>query len=247
MIRVIPVIDVKGGQVVRAVAGRREEYQPIQSVLTPNPTPLAVAKAFREQFGFTELYVADLDAIQGSEPDRHIANELQRSGFKLWLDAGVREPADAVSLQAMGVLRIILALETLPGLAALDQVLGVVPRERLAFSLDMKGGRLLADPSRWSSADAAELTAGVLERGIRRLIVLDLAYVGGDGPSAAVLRLCRSLKQSYPEVEIITGGGVQNVADLKSLEAHGVSAALMASALHDGRITREQLVSERLS
>ncbi len=247
MTRVIPVIDVKGGQVVRAVAGRREEYGPIWSALTPSCAPLAVAEAFREQFGFTELYVADLDAIQGREPDRDTAAELQRSGSSLWLDAGVRDLAGASALQALGVAHIILALETLPGLPALDQVLGAISCERLAFSLDMKGGRVLAEPGRWPSADAARLAAAVLDRGIGKLIVLDLAYVGGNGPSAAVLRLCRDLKRSYPEVEIITGGGVQNVADLRMLEAHGVSAALVASALHDGRITRELLASEDLS
>ena len=32
---VIPVIDIKGGAVVRARMGRREQYRPIQTPLSP--------------------------------------------------------------------------------------------------------------------------------------------------------------------------------------------------------------------
>ena len=40
--RILPVLDLKGGQVVRGLAGRRQEYQPIRSRLTPSCQPLAV-------------------------------------------------------------------------------------------------------------------------------------------------------------------------------------------------------------
>ena len=60
--KVIPVIDVLNGIVVHAVRGIRKEYQPLQSVLTKSVEPLEVAMAFKN-IGFSDLYVADLDAI----------------------------------------------------------------------------------------------------------------------------------------------------------------------------------------
>ena len=42
--------------------GKRKEYQALQSILCKSIEPLEVAKEFRK-LGFSELYVADLDAI----------------------------------------------------------------------------------------------------------------------------------------------------------------------------------------
>ena len=60
--RIIPVIDLKGGQVVRGVAGRRGEYRAVQSRMVQDARPKTVARAFATQFGFRQGYVADLDA-----------------------------------------------------------------------------------------------------------------------------------------------------------------------------------------
>ena len=63
---VFAVLDLMQGQVVRGIAGRRREYQPICSRLTPSAAPLDVACGFRDHFGLTNLYLADLDAIGGA-------------------------------------------------------------------------------------------------------------------------------------------------------------------------------------
>jgi phosphoribosylformimino-5-aminoimidazole carboxamide ribotide isomerase len=80
-----------------------------------------------------------------------------------------------------------------------------------------------------------------IDMGVRRIIVLDLARVGGyDG--TGTIDLCKRLASTYPKVEIVAGGGIRNVADLQRLQAGGVRAALVASALHDGRLQPEDLV-----
>ena len=61
--RIIPVLDVMGGIVVRAVAGRRSEYRPLVSKLTTSVEPAEVARTLLAKSGADELYVADLDAI----------------------------------------------------------------------------------------------------------------------------------------------------------------------------------------
>jgi phosphoribosylformimino-5-aminoimidazole carboxamide ribotide isomerase len=67
------------------------------------------------------------------------------------------------------------------------------------------------------------------------MIVLDLAQVG-MGQGVGTLPLCRELRCLDADLQIIGGGGVRSLADLRSLSAAGASAALVASALHDGRL-----------
>ena len=92
---ILPVLDVMGGRVVRGVAGRRERYRPVVSTLTASSEPSAVAAAFACTFGFNELYVADLDAIGGAAPARDLYARLRADGFRLWVDAGVRQAQHA--------------------------------------------------------------------------------------------------------------------------------------------------------
>ena len=65
--RIIPVLDLLKGQIVRGIAGQRQEYRPIVSKLSASSNPLDVARAFRDHLNFTLFYLADLDAITGSK------------------------------------------------------------------------------------------------------------------------------------------------------------------------------------
>ena len=64
--------------------------------------------------------------------------------------------------------------------------------------------------------------------------MLDLARVGsGAGPDVA---LVRELCARFPELELLAGGGVRDVADLHALAEAAAARALVATALHDGAI-----------
>src|SRR5205823_8651610 len=91
---ILPVLDLMQGRIVRGVAGRRHEYRPVVSTLTPSAAPLAIALAIRRHFGLDTLYLADLDAIAGATPASATYAQLRAHGFRLWIDAGSRAPAD---------------------------------------------------------------------------------------------------------------------------------------------------------
>lgn len=86
--KVLPVMDLRDGLVVRGVAGQRASYRPITSTICSEPTPRAVALSFA-RLGFQEVYIADLDAIAGAEPCWPAYGEVAASGLRLLLDAGV--------------------------------------------------------------------------------------------------------------------------------------------------------------
>ncbi|HKB34931.1 MAG TPA: HisA/HisF-related TIM barrel protein, partial [Gemmataceae bacterium] len=63
----------------------------------------------------------------------------------------------------------------------------------------------------------------------------------GAGSGTGTEELCRWLAEAYPGVEVAAGGGVHGPDDLRRLRTCGVRAVLVASALHDGRLTRTDL------
>jgi phosphoribosylformimino-5-aminoimidazole carboxamide ribotide isomerase len=234
--RIIPVIDLKDGRVVRGQGGRRHEYRPIVSRLVPSSRPLEVAEAFRGRFGLEDLYVADLDAIAGARPMLALYAELRSRGFRLWVDAGVRGATTAEPLAAAGLEGVVVGLETVTGPAELE---GLCRRwgGRIIFSLDLQAGQPLGNTSAWQAPDARSIAAQAVSGGVRRLILLDLARVG-EGTGTGTEALCAQLAADHPELEVVAGGGVRNGQDLWRLKRCGVRAVLVASALHDGRLER---------
>jgi phosphoribosylformimino-5-aminoimidazole carboxamide ribotide isomerase len=239
-VRIIPVIDLKAGVVVRGVGGRREEYRPVESVLTEDPSPKSVARAFVERLGLRELYVADLDAIAGAAPAWNVYRELLALGSDLWVDAGVDSMDRAEALvefccQHRPLARIVVGLESLPQPELLSQLVQRVGANRLVFSLDLKAGRPLTTIDRWQGAAPEDIAAEAVDCGVRAMIVLDLAYVG-ESHGVGVAPLCAQIRAQHKAIELISGGGVREGADLELLERSGCDAALVASALHDGRL-----------
>ena len=236
--RVIPVIDLKSGLVVRGVAGRREEYRPIVSQLTSEPTPQAVAAAFAQRFGFRAVYVADLDAIGGQAPDVCAYQQIAAAGLSLWIDAGM---ATAETVFPSGTpTSIIVGLESLTSDQELRQSIANLGPERIVFSLDLKSGRPITQIANWRQRSPHEIAAAAIAGGVCRIIILDLADVG-VGRGAGTLDLVRRLRAEHPSLEITAGGGVRGLADLQEMARAGCDAALVASALHDGRITPDEV------
>ena len=71
--------------------------------------------------------------------------------------------------------------------------------------------------------------------GVRALIVLDLARVG-TGTGTGTEPLLRAIRDEFPGVDLIAGGGVRTWADVDRLSEAGASGVLVASAIHDGTL-----------
>jgi phosphoribosylformimino-5-aminoimidazole carboxamide ribotide isomerase len=240
--RILPVLDLLNGIVVLGVGGRRDEYQPISSVLTDSAEPLAVARAFRERLGLSTLYIADLDAIVRQQPNRDIYRQLAEDGFELWIDAGLRTASEAHRLLQAGASQVIVGLETLPDIADLNEFLACLGPDRMVFSLDLKAGRpLLASTgpkaNSCAQSDPRQIAEIALAAGVTQMIVLDLGSVG-EQAGLSTLSLCRDIRRANRFVRLITGGGVRDATDLQQVRAAGVNGVLLATSLHRGTIGR---------
>jgi HisA/HisF family protein len=230
--RIIPVIDLKGGVVVHARRGRRAEYAPLDSPLVEGCDPVAVARALCAAAGTRSLYVADLDALGGGPIDvatiRAVADVAEP-----WVDAGATTARHAAALTRAGVARNVIGTESIAPDA-------LPPRPRAArpqavLSVDLRDGRLISPDPELAGRNPAAAAPLARRLNVRELLVIDLARVGGGAgpPLDAVAELVTAL----PKIAIYAGGGVRDDADLSALESAGAAGALVATALHEGRLT----------
>ena len=237
---ILPVLDLLKGVVVRGVAGKRDEYAPVESVLTTSTEPIDVALALRDAFGLSSIYLADLDAILHREPHYDIYEQLRDEGFELLIDAGLQHPSEVDAILRSGASRAIVGLETWPLLSSLEMLLQRTGPEQLVFSLDLHEGQPLSSLNDLTSNDPIDIGTAVLEVGVRELIVLDLAAVGME-QGTTTSSLCRELLEFAPNTRLFTGGGIRNAADIRRLASENIHGVLVASALHSGAITPADL------
>jgi phosphoribosylformimino-5-aminoimidazole carboxamide ribotide isomerase len=244
--RVLPVIDLLAGHAMRAVRGRRSEYQPIESVLLRGSDPVDLAKALVERFGFQEIYVADLDALQGGQPQfgflRRIADLPVRFLFDLGM--GLPEHVMRARQELPGAnFAFVVATEASPGVEAFRDCLAALEKPtQAALGLDYLRGEFRTK-SRQSSAPCATGAAGpeawivaALQAGAETVLALDLDRVGSDCGFAWPARLASSSDFRRFRRKI-SGGGIRSPEDVIDACAKGCDAVLVGSALHDGRIS----------
>lgn len=231
---VIPVIDLLQGQVVRAVRGDRQHYRPIASALCASSDPLTVARILCEHCSARQLYVADLDALQGRVGHVAVVRQLLEAlpGIELWLDAGFADVSRAQSLCAgLGPLaeRLVpvFGSESLRSRAALEACFSTgSPSRNGILSLDRRDGERLDLAGCWESPELWP----------PRVVVMTLERVGaGTGPDLATLR---EVAARSPQTLLIGAGGIDNEAHLALAREAGASAWLVASALHDLKLPR---------
>lgn len=245
----IPVLDLRGGLAVHARGGDRAHYAPAVSRLAPDAQPgdaTAIAAAYAA-LGARDIYVADLDAIEGRGAQELLVRACgdTGAGAAIWIDAGIATPAQAQRwLEVRGVERVIVGLETMSGMGALGEVVRAVGPGRVVFSLDLRHGvpETRDDALRRLSPVAlADAAAGAGAAGV---VLLDLARVGsGAGVDET---LAREIAARIAPVELVVGGGIGNLGEVERLSALGVARVLVASALHDGRIDGRALARHEL-
>ena len=236
--KIIPVIDILCGVAVHAVRGMRENYQPLKSVLGTSAEPVEVAAALKA-FGFSELYVADLDAITGGLVSSSLLMRIvDETGLKLMVDAGVTNLERAGNVLDCGVSKIIIGTETLLNTNFVAEAVESFGVDKVVVSLDLMGDKVLSGFELGRLAEPLMFLRELEALGISKIIVLDLSKVGSQ-EGINVVFLQKVLR--YSNIEVLVGGGVRDIADLIELKKLGVSGVLVATAIYSGKISHENL------
>jgi len=237
-VRVIGVLDLSDGLAVHAQGGARAHYAPVRALAGTTIPPgdaTAIARWYLWTLGLQEVYVADLDALRGRPAQRLLTQALAALGAKVWLDAAVASLETARTAREDGAARVVVGLETLPSFALLQEICDALGGGNVAFSLDLRRGEpIYARGAAHRGQTIEQLAAAAAAAGAGSVIVLDLARAGmRRGIDAALLRRVRA---AVPGVELAVAGGVRGLSDLAAAASAGCDAALVATALYDGRI-----------
>jgi phosphoribosylformimino-5-aminoimidazole carboxamide ribotide isomerase len=228
---IIPAIDLKDGAVVHASGGERAEYRPIETPLGPSHDAVAIARALLAVCEAPALYIADLDAIEGVgnhfELCRDLSSALPQTA--LWIDAGFSNVTDCAFWLPLGA-TLVIGTESL-NFAEDWQELRATFGGSLMLSLDFdaKGQRgpnaLFAESAHWPD----------------RIIVMSLDRVGtGNGPDIERLR---GVVERAGSRLVYASGGMRGVGDLEAVAEAGAGGALIATALHRGAVTQNEIAA----
>ena len=228
----IPVIDLLHGQVVHAREGRRAEYAPIQSNLCKGADPETIMAALLRLHPFQTFYFADLDAIQRLGSNHEVLDRLHDRfpDIEFWVDAGIADEATLRRWVAAGLGRTVIGSESLHDADFMLQARNICKDSAPVLSLDFlgeefRGPKLLLDNPElyWP----------------HHVLAMNLQRVGSrKGPD---FPLIIELAHRVPGCRVYAAGGVRSVQDLEQVAAAGAAGALIASALHDGRIGAAEL------
>jgi phosphoribosylformimino-5-aminoimidazole carboxamide ribotide isomerase len=226
--RCILACDLKGGIVVKGVRGERSRYGPIalSSRIVGTSDPAGVIGKIKPK----ETYIADLDRIMGVGD--HLSAIKALSGMTATMaDIGVSSVPDFDLASGVSA-AVVIGTETAP-LSVIEQRQG----PRAFVSLDMRNGEMMgSDPAFDNTPLNVLKMLDQFELG--GVILLDVGRVGsGEGIDALFVASAASTSRH----DIIVGGGVRNVEDLELLGKCGASGAIVASAVHDGRIPLSML------
>lgn len=226
--RCIFVLDVFNGAVVHAVRGERSLYEPIDrhSRIVSTSDPLEVLREIKPR----EVYVADLNLLTGSGENLKLITDISRVA-RTMADIGISLTDDMDYLP--GVVTPVLGTET----ASMKLMEEAAYVRDIVVSIDMKDRKVLSrDPeSMIAPLDIVRRLNGFPIDGV---ILLELDRVG---TSIGLEREFLEKAVSVSDHPLILGGGVKGPEDLQTLDDLGFCGALVATAVHEGKIPLEML------
>jgi phosphoribosylformimino-5-aminoimidazole carboxamide ribotide isomerase len=228
--QIIPVIDLKNGVVVHAKQGNRDDYAPIKSEICKTSGIFDVIDAFWTLYHFPTIYIADLNAITRQGNNAELLTDVLAAfpHTSFWIDGGY--PLCNARFRQLSNYCPVLGSESfqdgnISGIRKFDS--------DFILSLDY--------------SVTGELGAKTLfyEQGLwpEHIIIMSLPRVGSNlGPD--VERLA-SYRKQYPQHKLIAAGGIRDSEDLRMLGQIGIQQALVATALHNGRISLDDITKFR--
>jgi len=230
---IFPAIDLKEGQCVRLVQGRKED----KTVYSNSPGEMA--RSFEQQ-GAQYLHVVDLDGAFEGEP-RNLQAITEIAGaikIPFQVGGGLRTRADVARLLELGASRVIIGTRAVQDPLFMQELLQEFGPARIILGIDAHDGMVAMEG--WvekSTLDAFKFGWTMSNLGVKTAIYTDIARDGLlQGPNlSAIENMVR-----HSGLNIIASGGVstgENIAALKELEPLGLVGAIVGKAIYEGKIS----------
>ncbi len=226
--KILPAIDLKGGECVRL---RKGDYSTAHKVAAD---ACETARGFLNA-GAELIHMVDLDgAKDGTHANYGVVKKvIEETGASVELGGGIRSIDDVAAVLELGAERVII------GSAAVknpDLVKEAVSRygDRIAVGIDAKNGTVRTGGWLTDSGEDFILFAKKMEQiGVKTLIFTDIDKDGMlEGPNFEQLKKLREAVNCA----LVASGGVSTIEDVKKLKALGIDAAIAGKALYTGAL-----------
>lgn len=239
---IFPAIDLMDGRCVRLFKGdfnQRTEY---------GMTPIEMAKSFRDA-GTEWLHVVDLDGAKhaASEQSDLIIQIAKESGLRVQTGGGLRDLAQIQRLLEGGVERAVIGSLALSNPQMVKFWLGDLGSDKIVLALDVKygdDGEPYPTSHGWTETGEKTLW-NILDdysgSGLKTILVTDIDRDGVLGGSN--VKLYEDIAERYPDLDLITSGGVGTLDDvkaLKKLQPHGI---IIGKALYENKFSLEDAIN----
>jgi phosphoribosylformimino-5-aminoimidazole carboxamide ribotide isomerase len=231
-----PAIDILDAGAVRLVKGEFDAKK------VYDEDPLSAARGWVEA-GARRLHVVDLDGARAGRPInlahvRRIAAEL---GVPVQLGGGLRTLEAVAEALAAGAQRAILGTAAFTDPDLLERALAEHGPQRIAVSVDVRGGRVAtAGWTQTTQLTAQQVVGELHERGASELIYTDVDRDGMlEGPDLEEVRtVARAVRG-----RLLYSGGIGALGDLEglaALEEPRLAGVIVGKALYERRFTVAQ-------
>ena len=233
--RIIPAIDIIGGQCVRLNQGRYDT----KTVYSDDP--LSVAKQF-EEIGCEYLHLVDLDGARAGgvvhlDILRRIVDE---TGLQVDFGGGVKTQKDVDRVLEAGASQITIGSLAVKEPDTFLSWLETYGADTLILGADARYGFISTDG--WEVTSDVEIGAfvnGYASQGVKYCVCTDISRDGQlSGPA---FEMYEQLLVTNPGLQLIASGGVAEIEDLDRLQEIGMEGAIIGKAIYEGKIEMDAL------
>lgn len=229
--KIIPAIDIKGGQCVRLYQGQMDQ----ETVYSDNP--LEVAHRWADA-GAEMLHIVDLDgAVEGTPVNSDLICQIISSvKIPVQVGGGIREIPVAGKYLDSGAARVVLGTAAVSYTGLIHFLAEAFPR-KIVLSLDASEGMVaIRGWQEVTDMSAVDVAKRFEESGVSAIVFTDIKRDGTlTGPNIeSIAQLSRNVR-----IPVIASGGVSDMRDIEELltikdpELEGV---IVGKAIYSGAI-----------
>jgi len=229
--KVIPAIDLMGGQVVRLYKGDAKQ----KTVYSDDP--IEIAKKW-EANGADMLHIVDLDATLGIGSNLEIIKKiLEIISIPVEVAGGLRNEAlisDVIKISN----RIVIGTLAFKDKELLKKLLLSFGSEKIVISVDHMDGEIVIHG--WQDKTGIKLIDSIkefLEMGFTEFLLTNINRDGTmEGPDLEYLEQACILYNA----NVIASGGISNVNDVKDVKEKNAFGVILGKALYENKISIEE-------
>lgn len=228
-------IYIKDNQAVKVKSG---DFRTLKYI---DESPIDLIKKF-EDVGIEKIYCVDLGSAKLDEKNNFILLEImsQFSKIKINYSGGLRTSEHVSSAFINGADKVTMGSMPVYDKKVFLNSLTTWGYKKIVMAVDIWNDNLRINGWKYQTKiDPIEHIKYFHKKGLKNIKVTDISKDGSlEGPP---FKLYKKILKKFPKINLIVGGGIRSMEDIKMLKKIGVKNAIFGRAYYDGNITLDQV------